>query len=178
MERSTRIAIIDDDRAVCVSLGLLLKKSGFAHNAYRHPDDFDEDNLRRTDLVLLDMNFTVDTSGKKGLSTLKMLKEKFPELPVILMTGWATVQLAVEGMKLGASDFVAKPWDNKQLVSSIKTILQLKSLKETALPADAISDPFQRIIGASEQLMEIIQIARSVSQTNASVLILGRIWYR
>ncbi len=173
MEQSTRIAIIDDDRAVCVSLGLLLKKSGFAHNAYRHPDDFDDENLQRTDLVLLDMNFTVDTSGKKGIATLKLLKEKFPELPVILMTGWATIQLAVEGMKLGASDFVAKPWDNKQLISSIKTILQLKKVQSATQTVDSISDPFQRIIGESDQLMEMIQIARSVSQTNASVLILG-----
>ncbi len=84
------------------------------------------------------------------------------------MTGWATVQLAVEGMKLGAQDFIAKPWDNKQLLSSIKTILAVNNRSSPT----SLSN-FDHIIGQSANLMQVLNTAKSISQTNASVLITG-----
>ena len=119
-----KILIVDDDRAVCMSIQLLLKKNGFQAISIHHPgsmiNTIKENDI---DLVILDMNFTIDTTGKQGLKALKLLREEFSALPVILMTGWATVQLAVEGMKIGARDFIAKPWNNKQndLFRSINT---------------------------------------------------------
>lgn len=121
------------------------------------------------DLVLLDMNFTIDTSGTQGLKMLAKILQQHPNLPIILMTGWATVQLAVEGMKLGARDFVAKPWDNRALIASIKTILELS-------PANTIataSQPFEGVITQSAVMQQLLETAQRVAKTEASVLITG-----
>jgi len=163
------IWIIDDDPAVCSSIQLLLKRAGFTCQAFSHPNKAWEAFADAApDLLLLDMNYKVETSGKQGIATLKKIREMQPTLPIILMTGWATVQLAVEGMKLGAKDFIAKPWDNKQLLSSIKTILQVNSrTSPTTL------NNFDHIIGQSPNLLQVLNTAKSISQTNASVLITG-----
>ncbi len=105
-----KILIVDDDHAVCTSLQLILKKKGYLTSAVNHPSVVEESIVRfQPDLILLDMNFTISTTGKQGLKLLQIIVEKNPNLSVILMTGWATVQLAVQGMKLGAKDFIAKP---------------------------------------------------------------------
>ena len=169
----TKILIVDDDHAVCASLQLVLKKKDYETFAVNHPtavismiDDF------KPDLILLDMNFTIATSGRQGLRLLEMIMEKNADLPVILMTGWATVQLAVQGMKLGARDFIAKPWDNVQLLNSIAAILYLR--KESSKEVEKINDTEENIIiGDSEVFLEVKNIAFRVAQTNASVLITG-----
>jgi len=163
------IWIIDDDPAVCSSIKLLLKRAGFTCQAFSHPNKaWEAFTQSAPDLLLLDMNYKVETSGKQGLATLKKIREIQPTLPIILMTGWATVQLAVEGMKLGAKDFIAKPWDNKQLLSSIKTILQVNNSK-----TPTTLNNFDHIIGQSPNLLQVLNTAKSISQTNASVLITG-----
>lgn len=125
------------------------------------------------DLILLDMNFTIDTSGRGGIQALKEIKALHPKIPVILMTGWATVQLAVEGMKLGAKDFIAKPWDNKQLLNSIKTILELHQPKTQNNHQRSIVTDFDHIIGKDPAFLKVIELAKRVSRTDASVLIMG-----
>ena len=163
------IWIIDDDPAVCSSITLLLKRAGFSCQSFSHPNKLWEAlSKSQPDLLLLDMNYRVETSGKQGLATLKKIRATAPTQPVILMTGWATVQLAVEGMKLGAQDFIAKPWDNKQLLSSIKTILAVNNRSSPT----SLSN-FDHIIGQSANLMQVLNTAKSISQTNASVLITG-----
>ena len=104
------ILIIDDDIAVCTSLSLLLKKEGFEAQAVHTPSDA-TDFLRENtpELILLDMNFSNDTSGDDGLKMLTLIKKRTPSVSVILITGWATIDLAVKGMKMGASDFINKP---------------------------------------------------------------------
>jgi len=116
------------------------------------------------------MNFTVDTSGKKGLEMLNKIIAANPKMNVMLMTGWATVQLAVEGMKAGAKDFIAKPWDNKRLLESIRTILKL-----TQPIPEGISGSFNftNIIGADPAFKDVLQMAQHVARTNASVLLQG-----
>jgi len=163
------IWIIDDDPAVCSSITLLLKRAGFTCQSFHHPNKlWDMLAERPPDLLLLDMNFKIATSGKQGLATLKKIRTQYPTLPVILITGWATVQLAVEGMKLGAKDFIAKPWENKQLLASIKTILVLENkTSPTSL------NNFDHIIGQAPNLLQVLQTAKNISQTNASVLITG-----
>ena len=173
MENKHKILIIDDDRAVCSSIKLLLKKSGFNALAIHHPREASETiNSFRPELILLDMNFAIDTSGRQGMGALKEIIAAHPQMPIILMTGWATVQLAVEGMKQGAKDFIAKPWDNKQMVSSIKTLLALNK-KETTETAETKIKNFEHIIGKSAGLIDVLNLAKRVSKTNASVLILG-----
>ncbi|HKK77569.1 MAG TPA: sigma-54 dependent transcriptional regulator [Saprospiraceae bacterium] len=167
------ILIVDDDRSVCYSIRLLLKRAGMStaivHNARDLEQTIEEE---QPDLVLLDMNFTIETSGDQGLKALDRIRTFRPALPVILMTGWATVDLAVRGMKKGAKDFVAKPWDNKQLLSSIRTILSLTGKNEASPDAPAISN-FDRIIGSKNSLKNLVEKARRIAPTDASVLILG-----
>ncbi|MDF1694918.1 MAG: sigma-54 dependent transcriptional regulator [Saprospiraceae bacterium] len=172
-----RILIIDDDQAVCLSLKLLLKKKGYETISVNHPSIAMETIAEfNPDLILLDMNFTINTTGKQGLAMLKRIVDDHPTVSVILMTGWATVQLAVEGMKIGAKDFLAKPWDNNHLVKSIQDILALTS---TANPQRISSsstqseDQFAHIIGQTEPFMHAMDIAKRVAKTDASVLITG-----
>lgn len=115
------------------------------------------------------MNFTIETSGRQGMQLLRELVSSKPHLPIILMTGWATVQLAVEGMKLGARDFVAKPWDNRTLLASVATILSLTTSK----PVTGNEEPFSQIITQSPLMRQVIETAKRVATTDASVLITG-----
>ena len=111
------LLIIDDDIAVRTSLSLLMKKEGFdfvAVGSQQEALSFLE--LEVPDLIILDMNFSNDTSGNDGLSLLEKIKKINSAIPVILITGWATIDLAVRGMKLGASDFINKPWQNAHLM--------------------------------------------------------------
>ena len=168
-----KILIIDDDLAVCSSIKLLLKRQDFEVDSISHPkvalktiERFDPD------LILLDMNFAIQTTGTEGMNALKEIRAVKPQTPVILMTGWATVQLAVEGMKNGANDFIAKPWDNNHLLSSIKTLLDLQKPTRKALGRNEIRE-FDHIVGESPSFLNILNLAKRVSQTDASVLITG-----
>ena len=106
------ILIVDDDPAVRTSLGLLLKQAGYktanAANA-REGLKATREHAALLDLVIIDMNFSIETSGQDGLDLLNQLKEIIPQVPVILITGWGSIALAVAGMKAGAFDFITKP---------------------------------------------------------------------
>ena len=168
------ILIIDDDPAVGTSISLLLKRSGFVPHVVKTPRMVMGKMVEvRPALILLDMNFTIDTSGRQGLKMLRELVVKYPKTPVILMTGWATVELAVEGMKAGARDFVAKPWDNKQLMASIKTILAIETPRPANRSGDKKLTDFDHIIGRTESFQKVLELARRVSKTDASVLVMG-----
>lgn len=172
-----KILIIDDDQAVCSSLKLLLKKKGYEAFSVNHPSVVME-TIAEFDpqLILLDMNFTINTTGKQGLVMLSRIVEDHSSISVILMTGWATVQLAVEGMKLGAKDFLAKPWDNNHLVKSIEDILALSSTQDFSklnfLKYNS-DDNFNHIIGESTSFKDVMDMAKRVSKTDASILITG-----
>ena len=118
------VLIIDDDKAVCASLIMLMKKEGFAATAVQTPSDALEFlRVQTPEIVILDMNFSNETTGDDGLKLLMTIKKRAPSVPVILITGWASIDLAVKGMKLGAADFINKPWQNAHLMTSIRTIL-------------------------------------------------------
>jgi DNA-binding NtrC family response regulator len=174
------LLLIDDDIAVRTSLSLLLKKEGLDIAAVGTPvEALDILKVQKPELVVLDMNFSNNTSGVDGLQLLEQIKKLHPDLPVMLITGWATIDLAVKGMKLGASDFINKPWKNSHFMESVRTILQLK-------PADASSGAspaarkkldsqfdFSAIIGEDPQMLRILETVGRVSPTDASVLIMG-----
>lgn len=172
-----KILIIDDDRTVCVSLKLLLSRKGFDAIAIHHPSvAMDTIAAERPQIILLDMNFTIDTSGKQGIKLLSMIRAAHPKISIILMTGWATVQLAVQGMKIGARDFIAKPWDNKELLRAISTIEELHHSDEP-LTGNANRDvdaASSNIIGSSPQMAKIMSLVDRVANTDASVLITGK----
>ncbi len=167
--KNKTILVVDDDRAMCASLRLLLSKAGYHPIVVNHPRDINVTLSEHSiDLVLLDMNFAIETSGRKGMEALREIKMQDKNVPVILMTGWATVQLAVEGMKLGAADFIAKPWDNKHLLESIRTLLVLKN---PVGPRKGFN--FEHIIGQDDRLLDILETVKTVADTKANVLVLG-----
>lgn len=79
-------------------------------------------------LILMDMNFTLSTTGEEGLTLLRQVKIFRPDVPVILMTAWGSIQLAVQGMQAGAFDFITKPWNNAALLQRTETALELTAV--------------------------------------------------
>lgn len=170
------ILIVDDDIAIRSALALLLKQEGYATQSAASPAEA----LARLDsdlpeLVLLDMNFSGDTSGEEGLQLLATLRQRHPGIAVILITGWATIGLAVQGMKLGARDFIHKPWDNAYLLQAIRTVLDLARLKAQPLSRQRLDAQyqFQDIIGEAPSLLAVLETVGRVAPTDASVLITG-----
>ncbi|WP_207533245.1 sigma-54-dependent transcriptional regulator [Desertivirga arenae] len=172
------ILIIDDDIAVRTSLSLLLKQEGFKSVTAEDPDEaFNTLKEKAIQAVLLDMNFSRETSGRDGLNTLQEIKKMKPNLPVILMTGWGSIGLAVEGMKAGAADFINKPWENAHVIQSLRTALNLAVGQEfvSSLNRRRLNEKygFEDIVGEDPQLLDVLQTIARVSATDASVLITG-----
>ena len=168
------ILTIDDDSAVRSSLSFMLKRAGYEAQVVPGPREAIE--VVRTvapDLILMDMNFTLSTTGEEGLTLLKQVKVFRPDTPVILMTAWGSIQLAVQGMQAGAFDFIPKPWNNAALLQRIETALELSTApKETTQEQN---DAFNRnhIIGRSQGLTDVLNTIARIAKTNASVLITG-----
>jgi Response regulator containing CheY-like receiver, AAA-type ATPase, and DNA-binding domains len=173
------ILIIDDDAAVRSSLTFLLNRAGYETQAVAVPEEA-LNIVRETtpELILMDMNFTLTTSGEEGIRLLRQVKIFQPDVPVILITAWGSISLAVQGMQNGAFDFITKPWNNQILLNSIKTAIELtKQKNEQSAPFDRNEVDkrfkFDKIIGKSEALMNILGTISRIAPTNASVLITG-----
>ena len=179
------ILIIDDDSAIRTSLSFMLKHAKYEVQAVSSPKEAMA-VVRSTapELILMDMNFSLTTSGDEGITLLKQVKIFRPEVPVILMTAWGSIQLAVKGMQAGAFDFVTKPWHNAALMERIETALALskkkkekeeeeKEDKEIETPKTESGFDRSHIIGKSKALMEVLETIKRISNTNASVLITG-----
>lgn len=166
------ILVIDDDRTICLSLKLLLKRTGYEAMAVESPEKA-LDLVRSVDfqLILMDMNFSLATSGEEGLDLLQKVRIFCKQTPVILMTAWGSIPLAVEGMRNGAFDFITKPWDNRLLLQRVETALQLGREKKP----EPIEKNFDRcgIIGQSQGLMNVLDTVMQVADTDASILIMG-----
>ena len=169
------ILVIDDDSAIRTSLSFMLKRAKYDVQAVASPKEaIAMVRSVAPELILMDMNFSLTTTGDEGITLLKQVKIFQPETPVILMTAWGSIQLAVKGMQAGAFDFITKPWNNATLMQCIETALELnKKKKEEELKKD--EDGFDRshIIGKSKALMEVLDTIKRISRTNASVLITG-----
>ena len=178
--------IVDDDLAVRTSLKLLLKQAGHPVQAVATPAEALA-VVRETppQLVLMDMNFSLATTGADGLALLREVKLLAPDVPVILITGWGSISLAVEGMKAGAAEFVTKPWNNEALLQTIQTVLSLRANHaESSLTPEAGSPAagrrqldkqyrFADIVGQDAQLLHVLRSVGQVAPTDASVLIEG-----
>ncbi len=174
------ILIVDDDPSVVASLALALKQAGYkSASASTQAQALQMIAGNDFELALQDMNFSRQTTGAEGLDLLKEIKAKKPSLPVILITAWGSIPLAVQGMRNGAADFITKPWTNPQLLQSVKTVLSLaaappereiRELNRAAL--DAAYD-FHGIIGSDTKLLRTLEVLGRVSATDVSVLITG-----
>lgn len=178
---SKRILIVDDDPSVVTSLSLVLKQAGFKSDGADGPESaFKLLENNYYDLVLQDMNFSRKTTGEEGMEMLAKLKAQYPYLPVILISAWGSIQLAVEGMRAGANDFITKPWSNAQIVQAVHTALGLAEAYAnkdrdpiaTRRELDAKYD-FRNVFGKDPEFIKILDIIGRVGPTDASVLIVG-----
>ena len=170
------ILIVDDDSAIRKSLLYLLGKAGYEAVAVPSAEEaLAALREQEPDLILMDMNFSLATTGEEGLRLLSKAKRLRPHVPVILMTAWGSIDLAVRGMHAGAFDFITKPWDNLTLIQRIGMALELAGGREHGVPEDKDTgeDVTQRIIGRSPALREVLDTVRRVAPTQASVLITG-----
>lgn len=171
---SKTILICDDDPTVRSSLSLVLKRAGYGIATAETPEQAVA-QIRTTipGLILMDMNYTRSTTGEEGLELLAKVKVLAPEVPVILITAWGSIHLAVQGIRAGAFDFITKPWNNLALLESIRTAIQVQ---ESSTAADAApKSPFRRdkIIGKSPLLERVLQTVSCIASTHAPVLITG-----
>lgn len=176
------VLIADDDDKILLALKLLLKSEGMACITCRSPREALE-ALRRDgcQLALVDLNYVEDTtSGKEGLALISAMREVDEELPIVAMTGWGTIGIAVEAMQRGAADFIEKPWgDNNRLLNIIRTQMKLgaaerrekKLSAENALLRDRGDS--KRIIGQSPAMMQVLSMARRVAASALPILITG-----
>ncbi|MCW3091556.1 MAG: sigma-54-dependent Fis family transcriptional regulator [Ferruginibacter sp.] len=170
------ILIIDDDIAVRTSLLLLFQNEGYkAVAAASQPESLELLAKNNISLIILDLNFSIETSGKEGMALLQNIKSINAAVPVILLTGWGTIELAVQGMKLGANDFINKPWSNEHLLQSVKTLLQLQQKKPEHHTRKQLDSRyrFKNIIGEDLRLLELLETIGRVATTDAAVLITG-----
>jgi len=170
------ILVIDDDSAIRTSLSFMLKRAKYDVQAVSSPKEaMAVVRSVAPELILMDMNFSLTTSGDEGITLLKQVKIFRPEVPVILMTAWGSIDLAVKGMQAGAFDFITKPWNNAALMLRIETALQLNGQKKEEEETSPKDDEFDRshIIGKSKALTDVLNTIKRIAKTNASVLITG-----
>jgi DNA-binding NtrC family response regulator len=179
-----RVLIADDQPAVIEALRLLLKGEGFETRTVASPADAAEALARQTfDVALIDLNYTRDTtSGQEGLDLLARMRELDPTLPVVVMTAWGSVGLAVEAMQRGARDFVQKPWDNARLLTILRTHAELaRALRKgerleaenKMLREDGGAGGRPLLIAQSAAMQPVLELVRHVGPSDANVLITG-----
>ncbi len=184
------ILAVDDDPSILASLALLLRQHGHEVETARTAEEavrrvragMSQSGQAAVDLVLQDMNFTRATSGREGLELLAALRRERADLPVILITAWGSIALAVEGVKAGAADFITKPWSNAQLARAVDTALSLAATR--VAERDAPRQPLARadidrqgdfgsLLGQDPRLLKVLELVTRVAPTDASVLIMG-----
>jgi DNA-binding NtrC family response regulator len=176
-----RILIADDQADVLESLRLLLKAEGYRIDAARSPNGaltaLQEHDF---DVVLMDLNYARDTtSGEEGLDLLTRVQSIDPTLPVVVMTAWASVGLAVSAMRSGARDFVEKPWDNERLLSILRTQVELGRALRRGQRLEAENRLLRgdsgraKIVAESAPMKRVLELVARVGPSDANVLITG-----
>lgn len=177
------ILIVDDDKDILTSLSLYLK-----HHFEKVETSLNPKNLTGLlndhdfDCVVLDMNFRKGVNdGKEGLYWLKYIKDTRPDTSVVLLTAYGNLEVAVEALKIGASDFMVKPWKNEKLLSTLMRSLELQRSKKEIKRLQNVNKQLSRELNGSStsietrstKMRELLEVAEKVAKTDANVLILG-----
>jgi DNA-binding NtrC family response regulator len=178
--RTPCILIADDQPDVLEALRFLVKGEGYQAEAVNSPPAaIDAVESRDFDAVLMDLNYTRDTtSGQEGLDLLNRIQNLDSTLPVIVMTAWGSVELAVEAMRRGARDFIQKPWDNARLSAILKTQIELgqalrKGQRLEAENRALRAERFPQLIAQSAAMRPVLDVISRVGPSDANVLITG-----
>jgi DNA-binding NtrC family response regulator len=175
----SRILIADDQRDVLEALRILLKGEGYQTEAATSlAGIFNSLEKKEYALLLMDLNYARDTtSGQEGLSAIPRIRQIDNALPIVVMTAWATVELAVEAMKRGARDFVTKPWDNQRLLAIVRTQIELASAlrRERKLEAEneLLRGTMPSLIAESPAMRPVIEMISRVAPSDANILLPG-----
>ncbi|PCJ98762.1 MAG: sigma-54-dependent Fis family transcriptional regulator [Flavobacteriaceae bacterium] len=178
-----KILLVDDNKSILSALEILLQFEFKTVNTISNPNQISSfPDLESYDIVLLDMNFSAGVNtGNEGLYWLKEIKKKTPHTSVIMMTAYGAVDLAVQALKEGATDFILKPWNNEKLLVTVKSAYQLRrSIKEIHKLKEkesnlkqVINQDKNFIIGNSKALTAVLNLTRKVAKTDVNVLITG-----
>ena len=175
-----RVLIADDQPDVLEALRLLLKGEGFRIDSSGSPASvMDSVQARDYDAVLIDLNYARDTtSGEEGLDLLTKLRSQDPALPVIVMTAWGSVDVAVEAMRRGARDFIQKPWDNPRVIAIVRTQVELSRALRRQQRLEAENRALKPeggplVIAEAPAMRPVLEIVQRVGPSDANVLITG-----
>jgi DNA-binding NtrC family response regulator len=179
--KQPRIFLADDQHDVVESLRLLLKGEGYATETFDHPAALiGALRARAPDAVLMDLNYTRDTtSGDEGLDTIAKIRAFDAHTPIVVMTAWGSIGLAVEAMRRGAQDFVEKPWDNDRLLNVLRTQVALGQALNRARVLEAENKQLSGTAGGTELIAQsvamrpVLETIEQVAPTAANVLITG-----
>lgn len=178
---ATRSLLLADDQPdVLKALRLLFKGEGYSTHGVTSPAEmFEALKQNSYDLALIDLNYSRDTtSGREGLDLLSQLQSLRDPPPVVVMTAWGNIELAVEAMRRGARDFIEKPWHNERLLSIVRTQIELAGAFRQTRKLEAELQLIQKdgqtqLIAQSRAMQPVVELIASVSQSDASVLITG-----
>jgi DNA-binding NtrC family response regulator len=179
------VLVIDDDAAIVSALRLLFELRDIQTLSADSPQaGLDSLAMSAADLVIADMNFTADTtSGAEGAVLFRAIRDRYPDLPIILLTGWGDFEAAVSLVKAGAADYVTKPWDDAKLLASVENLLELAEM--AAAQAERQREGLRRrkelterytlggLIFVSDTMQRVVELACRVSRAEAPVLITG-----
>ncbi|MEI6859566.1 MAG: sigma-54 dependent transcriptional regulator [Shewanella sp.] len=178
------ILIVDDNQAVCDALALMLELHGYKTHSCLSPEvALELVKIHDIALVIQDMNFTQDTtSGEEGKSLFYDLRRLQPQLPIVLITAWTQLDIAVELVKEGAADYMGKPWDDAKLLNSVSNLISLHTLSRENTQLQRVDS--QRMVAikdadlcgivfASGSMQRSVDLALQIARSDVSVLITG-----
>src|SRR5215467_11824585 len=175
-----RVLAADDQQHILQAIELLLKPQGYKVDVARSPELVREAlSTEQYDAILIDLNYTRDTtSGREGMDLLSEIVAQDSTLPVIVMTAWGNVELAVEAMRRGARDFIQKPWENERLISILRTQVELRRALLAAERLEAENRLLRvegrpEFIASAPAMQSVLEVMSRVGPSDANVLITG-----
>ncbi|TQV72310.1 sigma-54-dependent Fis family transcriptional regulator [Aliikangiella marina] len=176
------ILIVDDDVGILSALQMLLKTQGFKVVSAESPKEALAAFSRQSfDLIVMDLNYSMDTtSGDEGIQLIEKIRQSDDLVPIVVMTGWGTIELAVNTMQKGANDFIQKPWKNERLLAIINNQLKLATSQKQSQKLSAHNqilqaeiDTAEDLIAQSSAMQRVMQIVNQVAQSDINVLLTG-----